>query len=286
MRFNAAAEDIAPLASQSLRHADKRIPNFCDERQVPTVSRLLRVDPQGPLVVEGSRLAQLTVLNHGGSERPIITRGGKHLRSRLGSRKTHLQQITEGRAHRDLARYDEVNPNVVDYQAHPFKIEFANGGTREVYYPDHVRQMVDGTIELIEVKRTPADLSDATYCAKLAAVAEIARRIGWTFRILYHADIKGPRWRMVNVEAAYMHRLIRLDRTVQSIISDFVVQDQPQGWDELRERVSPGRPHYGEAILYGCVALGRISIDLDLEVNNETIVTPRKPVRSAGGFRL
>lgn len=286
MKSNAANDASSLPAIPPLRHPDQRIPNFRDDRQVATVSRLRRVDPQGPLLVEGSRLAQLTVLDHGGSDRPIITRGGKHLRSRVGSRKTHLQQITEGRAHRDLARYDEVNPDVVDYQAHPFKMEFANGGTREVYYPDHVRQMVDGTIELIEVKRTPEDLSDETYRAKLAAVAEITRRIGWRFRILYHDDIKGPRSRMVNVEAAYMHRFISLARTQQSVISEFAVEDRPLEWGKLREWVAPGRPHWGDAILYGCIALGRVAIDLDQKVKDETIVTPRNPIRSVGGFRI
>lgn len=290
MSQNKPLEELRPLEAANSRarsfHPDRRVPNFLNESEPATPTRLRRIDPNGPLFAEGSRLAEVTVLEYGGRDRPIITRGGKHLRSRLGSRKTGLQQVTEGRAHRDLAMYDEVNPRVVDYQAHPFKIQFVSKGTRQVYYPDHVRLMDDGLIELIEVKRTPADLHDADYCAKLGEVAEIARRIGWRFAVLYHEDIKGTSWRMRNVEAIYMHRFARLERNEQFAISQFVMDDRPRTWAELRQQVTPTCQRRGDAVLQCCIALRRIAVDLDDEITDETIVTPSNPVRPTNGFRI
>lgn len=267
-------------------HPDPRIPTFRNENEPATASRLHRASVRWEGFAEASLLAQITVLEHGGHARPIIHRGSKHLRSRMGSRKTGLQQVTEGRGHRDLAKLNEVSPDVLDYQAHPFKIEFQLGGDRKVYYPDHIRLLRDGTIELIEVKRTPADISDPEYRAKLGGVVEIARRVGWDFRILYQKDIDGPPSRKHNVEAVYMRRFMRLTREEQLAISEFVGTGQEMPWGELRDQVCPDDDRRGEAVLQCNIALGRISVDLDAPITGASIVVPCTPRPTRRGFRV
>lgn len=278
-----------PVTALSMRHRthhpDPRIPSFRNENEAAMPGRLRRTKSWQDRE-DLSPLAQITVLEHGGHARPIITRGGKHLRSRMGSRKTGLQQIGEGRAHRDLIMLNEVHPEVIDYQAHPFKIEFQLSGIRQVYYPDHVRLLRDGTIELIEVKRTPADLSDADYRAKLGGVAEIARRVGWNFRILYQCDIDGPPARKDNVEAIYMHRFMRLTRAEQLEISRFTASGRDVAWAELRTLVCPDDCRRGEAVLRSCIALGQIAVDLDAPITNTSIITACKPAPPLRGFRI
>lgn len=256
------------------RHADRRIPTFRNVVELPVPSRLQRPKERWQGLSAATRLATITVLQHGGHKRPIITRGGKHLRARMGSRKTGLQQIVEGRGHRDLVKLNEVDPNVLDYQAHPFEIEFQLQGQLKVYYPDHIRVLRDGTIELIEVKPTPEDLGDDEYVEKLAGVAEIARRVGWHFRILYEADIRGPKERSTNVEVIYMHRFKQLTRCEQEAITRFVVRDKPSTWGELLDVVCPGDHRRGNAVLFCSIALGRISINLDEAVCSSTSVIP------------
>lgn len=267
-------------------HPDPRVPSLLDEAEPATATRLQRSKERWEGLAEASRLAQITVLQHGGHDRPIVTRGGKHLRSRMGSRKTGLQQVVEGRGHRDLTMFNEVCPAVLDYQAHPFKIEFQLGGDRKVYYPDHIRLLRTGVIELIEVKRTPADIADPEYREKLAGVAEIARRVDWNFRILYQADIDGPPNRKANVEAIYMRRFMLLSREEQMAISEFVMAEQPLPWGDLRSRICPGDARRGQATLYCNVALGRISIDLDAPITDASIVAPCNPVPTRRGFRI
>ena len=231
-------------------------------------------------------MAQIIVLQHGGHAKPIINRGQKHLRSRMGSRKTGVQQVVEGRGHRDLTMWNEVNPQIIDYQAHPFHIRGQLAGTPFDYYPDHIRLMRDGRIELIEVKRTPADLNKPGYREKLAAVAEIARRGGWTFRILYHAAITGPRWRMHNVEALYARRFTLVSRREQDAITAFVMRGVQSTWGDLRELVAPGDPRRGSAVLENAIALGRIDIDFDEMITDATIVTPLAPMSHNDQIRI
>lgn len=268
------------------RHADPRIPSYYNPDAPASRSRIRRPAARWKGLDEASQLAQIVVLQHGGHANPVINRRQKHLRSRMGSRKTGLQQVVEGRGHRDLTMWNEINPQIIDYQAHPFLIRgHANGRTFD-YYPDHVRLRRDGVIELIEVKRTPADLSDPRYREKLAAVAEVARRIGWTFRVLYHANITGPRWRMRNVEAIYARRFLLVSPREQDAITAFVLAGAGTTWGELRERVAPGDPRRGNAVLENAVALGRIDVDLDQRIEDATAIRPLTPIAHNDQIRI
>jgi hypothetical protein len=204
----------------------------------------------------------------------------------MGSRKTGLQQVVEGRGHRDLTMWNEVNPRALDFQAHPFLIRGQMLGKRFDYYPDHIRLMRDGTIELIEVKRTSADLNKPGYREKLAAVAEIARRGGWTFRIMYHADITGPRWRMPNVESVYSRRFMLVSRAEQDAITAFVLRGVDATWGDLRQRVAPGDLRRGAAVLENAIALGRIDVNLDERITDSTVVTPLAPIPHNDQIRI
>lgn len=268
------------------RHADPGIPNYSDPNKVATRSRFRRKTERWTGFDEASRLAQIVVLQHGGHKRPIITRGGKHLRSRMGSRKTGLQQIVEGRGHRDLTMLNEIDPQVLDFQAHPFEIRFQSMGVFEIYYPDHIRLMRDGTIELIEVKRTPADLTRPGYREKLGKVAEIARCGGWKFRVLFHGDIAGPLHRMKNVQAIYGRRFMLTTRTEQNAISAFVAAGLPCSWAELRTQACPSDCRRGTAILENAIALSRISINFDEAITEETVVMPVQPMRTRRDIRI
>ena len=260
------------------RHADRRIPNYSNPDVLASRSRLRRPVARWAGLDEASRLAQIIVLEHGGHTDPIIKRGQTHLRSRMGSRKTGMQQVVEGRGHRDFTMWNEVNPQVLDFKAHPFHIRGQVQGKRFDYFPDHIRLLRDGTIELIEVKRTPADLDKPEYREKIAAVAEIARRAGWSFRVLYHADITGPRWRIRNVEAVYARRFLLVSRSEQNAISAFVLGGADSTWSTLRQRVSPRDPRRGEAVLENAIALGRIDVNLDERIVESTIVHALAPM--------
>ena len=78
----------------------------------------------------------------------------------------------------------EVDTEVVDYRAQPFRLEFVIEGHKRTYIVDCVRLMADGGIEVVEVKSTPRALQDPSYAEKLQAVQTICEQVGWRFRLV------------------------------------------------------------------------------------------------------
>ena len=268
------------------RHPDRRIPSRLDVEEPALRSRIRRESDRWTGLDEVSRLAQVVVLEYGGRANSVIKRGQTHLRSRMFCRKPGTQQVVEGRGHRDLTMWNDVNPQVLDFNAHPFLITAQDRGNRFDYSPDHIRLMRDGKIELIEVKRSPADLRDPLYRAKLGAIAEIVRRGGWHFRILYHHDITGPRWRMPNVEALYSRRFLLLSRLEQDVVTAFVLRGVPSTWADLRDSIAPDDPRRGNAVIENAIALGRIDADLDARFTAATVLTPLAPMPHNDQIRI
>lgn len=79
----------------------------------------------------------------------------------------------------------EVDTEVVDYRAQPFRLEFVIDGRKRTYIVDCVRLMADGGIEVVEVKSDPRALQDTDYAKKLQAVRAICQQVGWCFRLVF-----------------------------------------------------------------------------------------------------
>lgn len=267
--------------------ADSLIPNRTDPSVRPS-PRLLRrilegVDP----VRYGTRIAKFTVFKHGGHQRPVITRGSKHSRFRFTSRKTGLTQLGEGKGEEFLAYWNEVHGHVSDYQCHPGQFEISRPGDVFRYRPDALRQFVDGTVELIEVKRTSADL-DADLRDKLADVSEVARRCGWRFRVLYDEDIFGiePRLRRQNVEGIFSRRSFSLSRFQQNVALNVVGRGTPVAWNDLGEQLAPGDPLDAYAAIECLLARGQFVTDLDSRLGGNARLTPVRVRREPSEVRL
>lgn len=239
-------------------------------------------------------IAKITVFQHGGHERPVITRGGKHLRFRFTSTKTQTTQLGEGKGERHLARYNEVATWVWDYEMHPFEFTLSRNGRVQKYRPDAIRLLADGTIELIEVKRTPDDLSNADYRELLAAVAEVVRLCGWKFRVLHLADIMGPPAenprdvppRVRNVDALFGRRTMSLSRHEERVANRVIACGEALAWGDLRDRLAPRDPLQGDAVIERLLARGVLSANLDVPFRPGTILVPAKPFTGRSGIRL
>lgn len=144
------------MSGHDIRPAYNVISFRSDQAQRPSPRRPRRVVHQRREVAQSSMIAKIAMLQQGGDQRPVITRGGKHLRFRFTSIKTQTTQLGEGNGDRALERYNEVAADVLDYEGHPFEIAHSHIGRVQKYRPDNVRLLSDGTIELVEVKRTPS----------------------------------------------------------------------------------------------------------------------------------
>jgi hypothetical protein len=261
-----------------------------DDCEIVDRHRIIRNRPRWRGLEELTSLATIEVLEHGGISRPIITRGGKHLRSRLVSRKTDRVQITEGKGLRFLCRICEINGYVLDYQAHPFRVTAVVDGLPIEWYPDLVYILADGTIELIEVKRSPRDLRKEEYRAKLEAFREIFRRCGWKMCIRYDNDIFGRREvrgiRATNVGAVYSRRFLTVDNRETAIIAGLIQAASPVAWGDAGSLLSPNDRLRGDALVEYAIARGHFSVDFDEPFGPSTQLTPIIAAGAVGTIRI
>lgn len=137
-----------------------------------------------------SATATLVLTKDGAPIRSIIT-GRRHITTGCyASRKAGRGLPYESMAERALFMQSEVDPDVVDYRAQPFRFEFVIDGQKRSYIVDCVRLMGDGTIEVVEVKHDARSLQDPDYIAKLQAVRLICERVGWRFRVVLQKALR------------------------------------------------------------------------------------------------
>lgn len=276
----------SPWTRSSLLPATNSLPIRADLTQRPSRRRLQRVVDRWLPIGSANLIARITVFQHGGHQRPVIHRGSKHQRFRFTSTKTNTTQLGEGRGEEALAHYNKVCTAVVDYECHPFEITIMKGDRSNRYRPDAIRVFDSGAIELIEVKRTPDDLSNPSDRETLALIAEICRRCGWDFRVFYLHDILGPQARQMNVSALYCRRSMALNRAEERIAGRLIGRGSPIDWGTLRERLAPGDWLHGDAVIEHLLARGMLSTDLDVGFTSRTILTPTRPFTGVSGIRL
>jgi hypothetical protein len=110
---------------------------------------------------------------------------------RLVSRKSRRGLPWEGFGERHLMIISEADTAVERFLAQPHRLEINVGGRRRklVYFPDLMRRMADGTTEIIEVKKTRAEIDrDPDYAFKIAKAESVYGALGWRFRILTEKD--------------------------------------------------------------------------------------------------
>ena len=79
-----------------------------------------------------------------------------------------------------------MNPNVTRYLAQPHRLEIMTERPRPlIYFPDVRIEYADGSVEIVEIKRTEEELQDdPDYAEKLAGAASVYAALGWTFRVV------------------------------------------------------------------------------------------------------
>ena len=272
--------------SSSILPAINMLPVRSDPTQKPSIGRLRRPVERWLPLGNASVSARIVVLQHGGHQRPVIHRGSKHSRFRFVSTKTNTTQLGEGKGEEALALYNEISTDVTDYECHPFQFEFQGPAGLTRYRPDCVRVFRDGRVEVIEVKRTPADLDDPDVRERLALAAEICRQCGWEFRVLYLNDIIGPRARQMNVSALYNRRTMQLSRAEEKVVGRLVANGSPIEWGELRDSLAPHDALHGDAVIERLLARSMLLTNLDVKFTPRTQLFPVCPSTGVSEIRL
>lgn len=151
--------------------------------------------------------ARIVLARNGGAIRTIVGHGSIRAVSVYPSVKAGYAMPTEAPHERMLVRICEADPQVVDYQTQPHRLEIPLSDRAQplIYFPDCIRQMADGAIEVIETKKTAAEFTrSSSYAWKLDLAEQVYAGLGWRFRRLSQQDdidIK-PLWpnaRMISV---------------------------------------------------------------------------------------
>lgn len=146
-----------------------------------------------------SAAATLVVTPTGAPIRTIIT-GRRHVTTGVYvSRKAGRALPYESMNERAFFMHSEVDTEVVDYRAQPFRLEFVLDGRKRTYIVDCVRQLASGLVELVEIKNDRRALREPDYASKLEAVRTICDRVGWRFRVVFKSSLFEP---------AHVHRNI------------------------------------------------------------------------------
>ncbi|OBX18959.1 hypothetical protein A9995_10515 [Erythrobacter sp. QSSC1-22B] len=184
-----------------------------------------------------------------------------------------MTEVGEGRGEELLAMQCEIDGNVSNFKCHPYRFDIAFGGPHFTYRPDLAILHPDGRVEIVEVKRTPDDLSVEDK-VKLARVKEFLRRCDWDLSIRYLEDIRGSKWREHNVANIFGRRAMELTSSEMSGAEVIRAQMRPIEWGEVVSRLAPGDRRHGDAVVERLLAGGLFTVDLDARFNDRVLLTP------------
>lgn len=217
--------------------------------------------------------ARIVIPQEGGSLRTIITGTKKHATGVLQSRKTGYRQYWEGFPERMMILESEVDHRVTDYQTQPFRFEFVLNGRPTIYIPDHCRQLRDGSVEVIEVKRSAHDLRDPEYASKLNCAQDLCARLGWHFKVALLGREHIPWQRQANLELLHARRFVSIGYHHLQILNGQHRSDGPAAYfGDLQSKLAPNQRQNGAAILHALIAHGKLAVDLDRPLVADSIV--------------
>jgi len=247
----ANAGAAAVPASPPLRH-------FVDQLRSAHVSLDLAPDD----IEESVASASLTLPDEDGAIRTIVGAGRVTSIGVYPSAKSGLLQPYEGRTERALIHWCEADGTVPHYQSQPCILRYRTPWGHSAWIVDLWRQLADGTIEMVEVKRTPNDLRKPGYAAKLACAAASATSLGYRFRLMFRDEIRGNVHRRRNVARVQARRNGLLSDGALERFEEAAAAGALLSVGDVRRAVHH-EPLRGMAGVHRLVARGHVLVDLD-----------------------
>lgn len=178
--------------------------------------------------------ATIVTATDGGSIRTISAISLRRPNGRFPSRKAMRTMPYDAMHERDLLWISEADPAVVTFLSQPHRLELnVRGRDRPlIYFPDVRRDMEDGTIEIVETKKSASEVTaDPAYEQKIALARQVYSMLGWRFRILDWPTIKhGPTLSNARMIAGSRH--VRLG-TKDRMLVLFLLQNGPLPYCDL-----------------------------------------------------
>lgn len=193
---------------------------------------------------------------------------------------------TEGCTERAWCMRCATDPDVVDYQTQPMRFEYLAGNTLVSWLPDYWVLWRSGVVEIGEVKVDEEGLADPLYQAKLSVGFAHLATLGWHGHVRYREGILGTPDRQVNVGTLYPDRAATVDPIHRLAFSRLVRDDGALCFGDLVAELDPNRPMQAQAVAHRLICTGRVHVDLDELLTEDSPVTLRARSRVVSPFRV
>jgi hypothetical protein len=155
----------------------------------------------------------------------------------------------------------EVDTNVVDYRAQPFRFEFTLDGKKRVYIADCARLLANSHFEVVEIKNDRRALRDPDYALKLERVSDLCTELGWAFRVVLKQQIINPPQRHANIDQIQSNRHTKFNDLHEYLVLSAL--ERASGTTSLGALADAlGGPPEGMAIAQAMMVRRLIDIDL------------------------
>lgn len=217
--------------------------------------------------------------------RSIITGRRRLVTGSYASRKARRAMPHESMNELAFLQLCEVETEVVDYRAQPFRFEFVLDGRLRTYIADCARLLANGTVEVVEIKSDRRALREPDYALKLQAVAQMCDRLGWRFRTVVRDELLlPPAWR-ANVLLVQSKRFAQHDTAHRHVAIDAL--ERAAGEASLGSLAAAlGEPRRGMAIAMALMVARIIDIDLRMPISTDSLVrAPQGLLTCEGGAK-
>ena len=265
-------EEEAAAAANTHSATNSRWPGDLDR----SLARAIVCDlskPAAPLSWEAlNAVGRIVFTPDGRPIRTIVTGRRRIVTGFYISRKTGRSQPFEGMNEQAFYMHCEVDTDVVDYRAQPFRLEFLLEGAWRIYIADCVRLLHDGQIEVVEVKNDRRALKDLDYASKLQVVREICGHLGWIFRVVTRDQLLRPAIRHANIKEVQSRGLVAVAASHTYVALEVIEQHggaAPLG--AIAEKLGDRR--LGTAIVKAMMVHRQVCIDLSSPIDANSSVT-------------
>lgn len=200
--------------------------------------------------------------------------GLAHENGRLISRKARRLLHWEGVAERALLIRSESDFRYICIDTECMRIVSSDGIQRFEHVIDVLLTRADGSELAIEVKRNERDLECPQVRAKYAASAEVLRRIGVQFEIVFKDEIFLDRHHRKNAELFASRAFVHVDpRHIDRMENLALRHGQQSTYGALAEALEPGSEVHGRAILQALTVRRRVQMDITRPLTANTPLT-------------
>lgn len=261
-----------PVEQMLLR--SPRIDHYFDEDKPALASRIRSIVQESDADVD--RLVPMARIFRAKDNGPLRTFSGAlaHECGWLTILKAARLLHWQGVAQRALLIRSEVDSDVQWVASESVALQFPLGDKLRTLTIDVETRAIDGTITVYEVKRDANDLSDASYRDSLAISAEIFRRCGIRFLVIFRDEIFKNRVHRKNAELFAARAFTSIDKRHVDRLEELAIRVGAQStYGELAEALEPTAPNFGRALIQALTVRRRVQIDLTGRLYDHTPLT-------------